>query len=757
MPTRAPTDRRRRAAPLAAGVAAALLAGSSLQAQRAPAAAPTPAAAEAALARRDLDGAVRLASSYTHRHPDDPRGWLVLGKARLARSSGSAEHRLQAIWAFRRVVALRPADLEAWDLMGRAALLLGGADGEHIAAEAFEHLLALVPTDREAWRDFLLLYRGRGERARMRRILAPHDSLPEVRLRIARLLIEDEAYDSADAVLDRLLRDDPLDPGVLASRAQSAFEAGDDSTGARTYARALRYADQDDRGVLWSQVTGIATPAEVRLWQGGVPPAMREGFLRSFWARRNPDLFAGANRRIAEHFRRLREARKRYPLLHPLNAYNRNDTTRAPELRPSEAENAFYLMCEAQEFPGAPMRAEDRRRMPFPASGFWAYPDRGSHGPSPAPSTGGDLGSWQAPSEPGDIGSGGLSLLFGPYLKNVADVDTTASHAGYNLRTGLDDRGVMYLRFGPPAHTVVGANNVETNFCRIAGLERWDYPGIGQVRFFRPNAVSVNGVSQRTTGDMTFRPQNAEQFGATEAGLTRDVTSVPATLSFALWLAEFAHPGDRRRTDLVVFATRSRVAAQMVSAVSGPAATGEDSVALVVLSAAPGRYALEVHARSGDSLGRLQRTVSLSDFAEGRHVSSLVLATAWPDTAVDRRTILARAERDLVFPADSAVRAYAEVYGLPPTVSGTARYHASYELYPTGDPARDVQRDSLPGGTVFGFDRERRETDGRVVEWLDLTPELLPPGRYLLRLTVREARAGPVVGRGQIGFEIAAR
>ena len=355
------------------------------------------------------------------------------------------------------------------------------------------------------------------------------------------------------------------------------------------------------------------------------------------------------------------------------------------------------------------------------------------------------------------MGSGGLAVLFGSYLRNVADIDTTASHAGYNLRTGLDDRGVMYLRFGPPTHKVVGANNVETNFCRISGLERWDYPGIGQVRFFRPSALTVNGLSQRTTGDMTFRPQNDEQFGATAAGLTRDATSVPATLSLAVWLAEFAHPGDPRRTDLVVFATRSTIAAQLVSAVSGITSTADDSVALAVLAGPPGRYALEVHARSADTLGRIERMVRLRDFGRGPQVSSLVLASAWPGTVVDRRAILARAQRDLVFPADSAVRAYAEIYGLPPTASGTARYYASYELYPTRDVARDVQRDSLPGGTVFGFDRERRVTNGAVVEWLDLRPELLPPGRYLLRLTVRETRAGPVVGRGQIGFEIAAR
>jgi tetratricopeptide (TPR) repeat protein len=731
-----------RAAALAAGLASALAAPSPLWPQAAP---PTPAAAEAALARGDYRRAVDVASAYTFRHPDDPRGWMVLGRARLARPTHSAEHRLQAIWAFRRVVAAQPANLEAWDLMGRAALLLGGADGERIAGEAFEHLLALAPTDDDAWANWLLLYRGRSERARMREILARHDTIPEARARLARLLIEDEAYDSADVVLDGLLRDDPFEPGFLALRAQSAFEAGDDSTGETMYARALRSAERDDLSVLWGQVVGIATPPEIRTWQVGVHPAMREGFLTSFWARRNPDLFVGMNRRVAEHFRRLREARKRYVLLHPLNAYNRNDTTRALELRASHAEDAFYLLCEAQEFPGAPMRAEDRRRMPFPESGFWLQQERRS------------LGSWASPGVPGDLETGGLPLLFAPYLRNIADIDTTASHAGYNLRTGLDDRGVMYLRFGPPTHRAVGAPNVEYNFCRIPDLERWDYPGIGQIRFFRPSAVSVNGGSLRQQGDMTFRPQNDAQFGATAAGLTRDQTSVPASLSFAMWLAEFAHEDDSSKTDLVVFVTRRAVAAQLVSAVSGLASSAQDSFALVTLTGSPGRYSLEVHARTGDTLGRVERMVRLRDFAGEPQVSSLVLTTSWPDTAVDRRGVLVRAQRDLTFAADSTVRAYCEVYGLPRTSAGTVRYRASYELYPTRDIAGDVGRDSLPGGTVLEFDRERQAAGRVAVEWLDLTPQLLPPGRYLLRLTVREPDGGPTIGRGQIGFEMVGR
>jgi hypothetical protein len=64
-----------------------------------------------------------------------------------------------------------------------------------------------------------------------------------------------------------------------------------------------------------------------------------------------------------------------------------------------------------------------------------------------------------------------------------------------------------------------------------------------------------------------------------------------------------------------------------------------------------------------------------------------------------------------------------------------------------------VDRDSLPNGRVISFDRERPARGRTTVEWVDLSPELVRPGRYLLRVTVSDADAR-VIGRGQVGFEM---
>jgi tetratricopeptide (TPR) repeat protein len=321
------------------------------------------AVAESALARKDFDRAVDLARHYTFRHVDDWRGWFVQGQATLARGGSASDYRVAAIIAFRHATRLAPERVEVWDGYGRAGLELGNVDGELIVHEAYEHVLALDPLYPNAWESWLKPYRGRSDRERMRRILAAHDSIPAVRARIARLLIEDERYAAADTILDALLTLDPREPGWLALRAQSAFESGDTATGAALYDRALANADRDGGEVLWQQAIGIATPGEIRAWEAGMPSNLRPGFLRSFWARRDPDLFAGTNERIAEHFARLRVARKEFLATHPLSGYKMRESQRVLGARPSAAEQLFYQRCEVREFPEGPTHAADRARM----------------------------------------------------------------------------------------------------------------------------------------------------------------------------------------------------------------------------------------------------------------------------------------------------------------------------------------------------------------------------------------------------------
>ncbi len=231
---------------------------------------------------------------------------------------------------------------------------------------------------------------------------------------------------------------------------------------------------------------------------------------------------------------------------------------------------------------------------------------------------------------------------------------------------------------------------------------------------------------------------NEPQFEAMEQAMTRNATSIPAPLSFGVWTAQFA-ARDSGVTDVVVVTTRGAVAAQLDGPVGEAGPARRDSSGVVALEAQPGWYALVADAKVGDSLGRQGLRISVHALGDDWGVSDLLLAPAWRDTATTRTAMLARLQRDLTFGPGTTLRAYAEVYGLRPSADGDVRYRASYQIYRTGDVARDAEQAELPGGVRLAFERQAPSTGGAVAEWLDITPAQVPPGRYLLRLEVRTA------------------
>jgi hypothetical protein len=228
---------------------------------------------------------------------------------------------------------------------------------------------------------------------------------------------------------------------------------------------------------------------------------------------------------------------------------------------------------------------------------------------------------------------------------------------------------------------------------------------------------------------------------------------VPAPLGFGVWTTQFAG-SDSGTTDVVVVTTRGAAAAQLAGLADVAGAAAVDRSGVVVLHANPGAYVLTANAMLADTLGRQSQRLAVLPLGAEPGVSGLLVATAWGDTVVSRRMMLDRVQRDLTFPSGTTIRAYAEIYGLPVSPEGAVRYTASYQFYPTADPARDARRDSLPGGIRLTFDRARVPAGGRVAEWLDITPAQVPPGRYLLRLEIAEPGGARVIGGSQIGFEI---
>ncbi len=716
-------------------------------------------AAIAALATDSIEQAIRLAEHCTQQAPRDPRGFLVLGDAYSRRMPTG---RFRALEAYRSAQRLAPASPDPPYRMAQMGLWLGGADGERIAREELERVLALDPLYRDAWDLWLTLYRNGGSRRKMVERLDARRQQPVVRGRIAQLLVEDEAYTVANSLLDSALANDPTHPGWLALRAQSALEAGETVSGLAYYRRALAHAERDSARVLWSQVIGIATPAELRAW-GGVPAERRAAWLESFWARRNPNLFTGANGRIVEHFARLRYARKHFPLLHPLVTYHRSAVARALNLEPSEGERVFHLRCEVYQdlFPSSGFHVQlpgvsNRREAAHMSMGALAHltPEERENVRAAT-----ELAIRTRTPIPAVIQKaireeGGVALAFAPPTFaalgfDVRNVDSTAGRVGYNLATGLDDRGLMYLRFGPPDKLVLGGDNAVDPQCATIELERWRYAEWGEVRFSRPSAFS-HGL--RTTPEMVFRPMNAQQFEGMKLGLTRDAPSDPAPLEFGVWTAHFRNAADPQLADLVVVTTRGEVAATLVPDTGGAQSARQASAGYVTLPAPPGRYALLVHARDADTLGRQSLALWVRGFGYAPGLSDLLVASPWSATDVDRQGMLQHVRRNLMFRPGESVRVFAELYGLS-QAAGRITYRATYRLLKTENPTRDILLADWPMATTFEFDRARPAPPGPVeVELLDVDPRYLSPGTYLLRLEVWDNTAALAIGRSTIAL-----
>ena len=709
-----------------------------------------------------IQQAIKVAERQTQRAPNDPRGYVAVGDAYARRMP---DGRFRAIDAYRMAASLAPNDPLPPYRIARMGLWLGGDDGERIAREGLERVISLDPFYADAWDLWLTVYRNAGTRRKMVSRLAPHRAVPAVQVRMAQLLLEEEDYGAADQLLDSALATDATRPGWLALRAQSAFEAGDTSTGSSFYRRALAHATVDSTDVLWRQAIGIASPAEVRAWPG-VDPERKAVWLQSFWARRNPNLFAGVNARIAEHFARLRYARKHFPLLHPLVSYHRNAVARALNVEPSAGERAFNLRCEVYielppsyglhvQMPGVSSSRETSRAS---MGGFSHLTPEELEDVKGAAGAALKAGAPLPPKIAAVVQAEGFSGAFAPTIFaalgfDLRDVDSTAARVGYNLVTGLDDRGLMYLRFGPPERLVLGGDNSSDPQCASNELERWRYAEWGEVRFSRPSAFS-KGL--RTTPEMVFRPMNERQFEGMKLGLTRDATSQTAPLEFGVWTAQFRNAVEPGVSDVVVVTTRGEIAAALVADTAGSRHAEQGPGGQVTISVPAARYALLVNARDADTLGRQTLRLRVRDFGNAPAISDLLIGSPWNSENVDRQAMLDHLRRDLTFRSGESVRVFAELYDLRDSSAGIA-YHATYRLLKTDNPSRDIAREDWRqlGALTFEFDRAGPSvgTAGKI-ETLVVEPRYLERGTYLLRLEALDNTAGAPLGRSTIALVV---
>ncbi len=626
---------------------------------------PAYARAESLLAAHDLPAARRAAEHLVAAYPRDARARMILGRVWLA---WPVIGRYNALSEFRVATKLAPDDPRPLYWQVRVGQYLGSDDGEVVVREAILRIFRLTPDYEDCWALFAQIYHNENIWRRADQALAHHPDdviALERRAVIALALEEPGRADSLAALV--LARRTPHLPSYLL-RAESAFQARRDAAGYAWYDSALAYADLDSTGALWAQVWLIATPAEGARAHGTLPGDRRR-YFDGFWGKRDPNLLTPENERIAEHFRRLAYVRRMFHLLHPWARYHHSVPARTLQAYGDRV----HLQQLVESLPGVVSRPAD---------------------------------------------SALLATRLGPRAAVGEDEDL-------NFRAGLDGRGLLWIRHGPPDVRLAGMLDPKRLVPGMPLGESWIY--------VMPWGDVVLGYGSPGGGDTRSLLFTSRQREGRRRLMESDRTTIPATLAARGWSAFFKSDA-AGNTDLYV-RTQPETAAVVLWDTGGAGEIVRAAGAGVLsVSAPPGLYALGLDVDSAGALGRVRQPVRLPRFSSSTlGLSSLVLARG--DTLPDRATALEGMTAELVYPAGRSLAAYAEVYGLTRDGRDRATYRVRYSFA----PLRSIVARVFGGGSPVVFEFERQSAwHGTIPERLVIEPGRLPRGRYRVTLAVTD-------------------
>jgi hypothetical protein len=227
-------------------------------------------------------------------------------------------------------------------------------------------------------------------------------------------------------------------------------------------------------------------------------------------------------------------------------------------------------------------------------------------------------------------------------------------------------------------------------------------------------------------------PSNRRQVASTRLALQTDRTALPAPLAARIWTAAF-QSAELGLTDVYYRASGDSAAVALWDTGGQNDPVRASGGGVLLLTVPPGAYDLGLDVESAGVLGRVRREVAVPRFsAVDLGLSSLVLAPS--STLLDREAALGGMPANLVYPADTPLASYVEIYGLAPNRSGRSHYRLRYAFAPRRSfPAR-LLSGSRP--VVFEFERETESSTAR--ERLIIDPEKLPAGRYRVTLAVTD-------------------
>lgn len=229
------------------------------------------------MVRGDFEGAARAFRQVVEERPDDPRGWLALGRAemaaeRYARARDAFEHlarlrpraasprvlightfelqrRYDEAWlAYRHAAEVAPRSAHAHRVLGTRLLRWGRPEA---ALEPLERAVILEPGHAESWNALAMARYHSDDRLGAERTfregLARHPTHSGLSLGLAALLINEGRYPEALAIYDRVVEQTPSFAPAHVGRGILLHELGREDEAEAAFVRAVEVARRPAR------------------------------------------------------------------------------------------------------------------------------------------------------------------------------------------------------------------------------------------------------------------------------------------------------------------------------------------------------------------------------------------------------------------------------------------------------------------------------------------------------------------------------
>ena len=540
--------------------------------------------------------------------------------------------------------------------------------------------------------------------------MKPDDA--EARLRLGKAYLMARDFEGTTRLLMDYVQGHPKDVHALPALAQACLEMRRLDRAQTFFERYLEGAGPQERA-LYEDIRPIAFPEEMaeveatdgkRVVTDEEKKRQREGFLRRFWAGRDPDLITPVNERLLEHYRRVTYSRQHF-------SAGKKPWDRRGEAYIRFGEPDYRTRSDAVRLYQGPEVKQVRDRMVEDIYG----------GKAQAPVIQPGRPVWPV---------GEASWESWVYTKVDGGVEVTFT----------DEAGVGNFGFAPLREAPVP----------VGRMNRFLYH-LPQKRYERAAAVAADSYAPRADAPPLKFSYDVADFRGTQQGRT----TLEVTYGFPRLMGRHFPEQDSTRLRVERHAALLNLETGVVHRTQGEAVfegtgdlTREEGVIpdIARLEVPPGKYRLEVSARDRLSgrMGVYRLDVEVANYERGRlRLSGLELARQVGEGKEgDRFTRHGMRVSPLPTQAlrsGQSVFIYYEVYNLRPDASGLTNHSVECSVW-VG--ANKVLSKLLPG--FVGRGPGAQDAERRAVE-LDLKG--LSPGKALLRVTVKDLNSGEAVAR----------